>query len=349
MSPYFSIILPIYNVAPYLQRCVQSVLDQRFCDYELILVDDGSTDRSPEICDLLASQHQCIRVIHKENGGLSSARNEGTRIAQGDYIWWVDSDDWIAPDALQILYQASISKKPDMVKFNYIRIEQDTLLCLSSAQPGFYHGRREVQTLLNAGFFSAGQFCLSAWSHIYRRSFLEMNRLAFVSERIVGSEDYLFNLKALLVAENVQVLTEQLYFYEQRIGSLSQRYKQDLPKRYTQLYMQLRQYYSGAGMLEVYDKKICRFFVWHLLHGTCISNEYRVSSGHSMRDGRKNIYKFLGDPEIRSAMKRCDCTGLRWKQRVQLLAMRLRLEPVFYWLYVVKSGKKEERHYGKEI
>ena len=83
MSPYFSIILPIYNVAPYLERCVQSILEQKFRDFELILVDDGSTDRSPEICDLLSAKHECIRVIHKENGGLSSARNAGTTVAAG--------------------------------------------------------------------------------------------------------------------------------------------------------------------------------------------------------------------------------------------------------------------------
>lgn len=335
MTPYFSIILPIYNVAPYLERCVQSVLDQRFYDFELILVDDGSTDESGEICDRLGTQHTCIRVIHKANGGLSSARNAGLETARGEYIWWVDSDDWIAEDALNILFQASSSQKPDMVKCNYVRVEGDERPFCSNARPGL-HEKEAKKALLDTAMLMPSRFCLSAWSHIYRREFLEKNKLTFVSERIIGSEDYLFNLQALAVAESIRVIPQQLYFYELRDGSLSQRYKKDLPDRYIRLYTQLRQFYDEIGLLGRYERKICRFFVWHLIHGTCISNEYRVCPGHSMEEGRENIQYFLNIPEIRYAVKRCDCTGLNWKQRLQLLAMLWRLEGVFYRLYVKK-------------
>ena len=335
MSPYFSIILPIYNVAPYLERCVQSVLEQKFRDFELILVDDGSTDRSPEICDLLSAQHECIRVIHKENGGLSSARNAGTAVAVGEYIWWVDSDDWVAPDALQILYRASCESRPDMVKFSYVRVEGDEQPFCSNARPGLYE-EENVKVLLDTAVFTPSQFCLSAWSHLYRRAFLEKNQLTFVSERSIGSEDYLFNLQALAVVQSVQVIPDQLYFYEQRAGSLSQKYKKDLPERYKRLYHQLRKFYGNIGLLEQYERKICRFFAWHLIHGTYLSNEYRAAPGHSVEEGRKNITAFLGQPEIQYALKRCDCTGLNWKKRLQLLAMRWRLEGLLYRLYVKK-------------
>ena len=335
MTPYFSIILPIYNVAPYLQRCVQSVLDQKFCDFELILVDDGSTDESGEICDRLSAQHPCIRVIHKTNGGLSSARNAGLEIARGEYIWWVDSDDWIAEDALNILFEASASQRPDMVKCNYVRVEGDEQPFFSNARPGLYEKEAEKE-LLNIALLTPSRFCLSAWSHIYRRDFLEKNQLTFVSERTIGSEDYLFNLQALAVAQSVQVIPEQLYFYEQRDGSLSQRYKKDLPDRYIRLYMQLRQFYAKISLLEQYERKICRFFAWHLIHSTCIFNEYRVSAGHSMAEGRENVQQILKRPEVRDAAKRCDRTGLNWKKKIQLLAMLWRLEGVFYRLYVKK-------------
>ena len=94
----FSIILPIYNVEKYLKECVDSILKQTFLDYELILVDDGSTDGSPELCDKLAETDGRIRVLHKKNGGLSDARNAGTNIAKGDYIIYIDSDDFIVRD-----------------------------------------------------------------------------------------------------------------------------------------------------------------------------------------------------------------------------------------------------------
>ena len=117
--PYFSIILPIYNVERYLEECIRSILNQGYQNYELILVDDGSTDNCPAICDAYAAQFDQIRVLHKRNGGLSSARNVGTEEARGMYIWWVDSDDRIEPGALEILYGVTSREEPDIVKFNF--------------------------------------------------------------------------------------------------------------------------------------------------------------------------------------------------------------------------------------
>ena len=120
-NPFFSVILPIYNVEPFLEECIHSVLDQEFTDYELILVDDGSTDACPEICDRYAAEYAHIRTVHKENGGLSSARNAGLEVAKGQYIWWVDSDDWVEPDSLKTLYKACEDGRADMVKLNFTR------------------------------------------------------------------------------------------------------------------------------------------------------------------------------------------------------------------------------------
>lgn len=335
MTPYFSIILPIYNVAPYLERCVQSVLEQSFRDYELILVDDGSTDESSEICDRLGAQHSCIRVIHKENGGLSSARNAGLEIAQGEYIWWVDSDDWIAENALTILYEASATEKPDMVKYNFARVRKDEQPFYSNARPGFYM-EEETEVLLDSALLMPSRFGLSAWSHSYRRDFLEKNKLTFTSERMIGSEDYLFNLQALAVVQSIRVIADQLYFYELRGGSLSQSYKKDLSDRYILLYSLLRQFYAEKCLLDRYEQKICRFFAWHLIRGTCISNEYQGRIHHSVKQARRNVRSMLQIPEVSYAARRCDCTGLNWRKKIQIWAMLWRCEFVFYRLHVKK-------------
>jgi len=336
MAPYFSIILPIYNVEQYLKRCVRSVLDQDFDGYEIILVDDGSTDSCPALCDELSRRHNCIRVVHKENGGLSSARNAGLEIAKGQYIWWVDSDDWIEPGALNCLYQATAEKTPDMVKFNYNRVEQKSTAVKSSAQPGFYTGS-ETEKLQELAFYDPGRFPLSAWSYLYRREFLLSHNLCFISERSIGSEDYLFNLEALLLAQRICVISDVLYDYEQRAGSLTQKYRALLPQKYTKLYLLLRECYEKAGKLAQYEGKICRFYVWHLLHGTCITNEYLVTQDHSLEEGRKNIRAFLRSKECQKAIAHCDKTHLSVKQRLQLLAMRWGMEPVFHWLW---KGKR---------
>lgn len=105
MKPEISIIVPVYKVEKYLKKCVDSILNQTFKDFELILVDDGSPDNCGKICDEYAHKDSRVKVIHKENGGLSSARNAGLDIAQGEYIGFVDSDDWIEPDMYEILYK----------------------------------------------------------------------------------------------------------------------------------------------------------------------------------------------------------------------------------------------------
>lgn len=335
MVPFFSVILPVYNVAPYLKRCVRSVTEQSFQDYELILVDDGSTDGSGDICDELAREHPAVRVIHKPNGGLSSARNAGLEIAQGRYIWWVDSDDWIEAGALELLHQAALDGMPDMVKFNYYRVEGEAVPALSNAPAGWYREEAREQ-LMERALLTTGKFFLSAWSCLYSEAFLREAGLRFTSEREVCSEDYLFNLEALLLAREIRILDEPLYYYELRMGSLTQSYKKDLPGKYDHLVRRLREAFRREGLLERWEEQICCFYAWHLIHGICIPNEYRCSGEHTLSQGRKNVRRFFRSPEVRSAVAKCRWSRFSRKQQVQLWAMKLGLEPLFYWLYIIK-------------
>lgn len=341
MQPYFSLILPCYNVAAYVERCVRSICSQGFDDYEIILVDDGSTDQTPALCDALAVQHAGVRVIHKENGGLSSARNAGLAAASGQYVWFVDSDDWIEPDALLRLHQASCEGSPDVVKFGYFRVQGQEAEVQSSMQPGLYEGETQLEALRREAFCAAGRYILSAWSHVYRRTFLLAHGLTFVSERIIGSEDYLFNLAALLHVQRMQVIAQPLYSYELRGGSLTQQYKPDLFKRYTALYGDLCEAFRQAGALERYEALIDRFFVWHLTAGTCFSHEYGlITAQHPMAQARRAVRKMLHTSAFQQAVKNSDCVDLSRQRKMQLLAMRLRLEPLFHYLYVIKPVLK---------
>ena len=119
-----SIIVPIYNVAPYLRKCVDSLLAQDISDYEIILVDDGSPDESPEICDQYAGRYSNIKVIHQENAGLSAARNAGLAIAQGEYIMYVDSDDYLQPNVLGALLTQAERDQLDVLRFRYQNVNE---------------------------------------------------------------------------------------------------------------------------------------------------------------------------------------------------------------------------------
>lgn len=343
-KPYFSIVLPIYNVESYLEICIESVLGQEFTDYELILVDDGSLDNCPEICDRYASEYDHIRVIHKPNGGLSSARNAGLEIACGEYIWWVDSDDWIVKDALRHLYDAS-ADCPDMIKFSYFRAGEQVVEVSGNTTPGAYSTPEKLQVLRNEAFCKPGKTSLSAWSYIYRTSFLQRNLLSFVSERVVGSEDYLFNLEAISVAGSVRVLDVPLYYYRIREGSLTKRYRNRLADQYAELFHRLYHSFQKKNLLEQYEGEICCFYVWHLVHGTYLSHEYHVWEGHTISQGRKNVCRVFTSDEFQYAVKKCEQNSLHWKQKIQLHAMRWGMEPLFYWLFVVKPGLKEGKYH----
>lgn len=339
MSPYFSVILPVYNVEKYLDRCVQSVLEQDFLNYEVILVNDGSTDQSPRLCDEYLKQYDCVRVIHKENGGLSSARNAGLEQARGEYVLWFDSDDWIEKNTLSLIYSAMDKQEADIVKFNYFRHVDEAVPCYSNAKPGWYTETNNLRQLIDLAFCSADKYSLSACMHAYNREFLINNGLNFQSEREVGSEDFLFNIKALLSAKSILVLREPLYHYDLRVGSLTQRYREKLPEKYTRLYLYLKEYLKKHGKDEQYHRKLSYFYVWFLIYGTCLVNEYNVTESHSVDEGRKRVKEFMRLSEFQQAIDNCETREMSWKQRMQMYALKFRVEALFYWLFVTKPRR----------
>lgn len=120
-KPKISVIVPVYNVENYLSRCVDSLLNQTLRDIEIILVDDGSPDKCPEMCDEYAKMDNRVHVIHKENGGLSSARNEGLKYIKGEYYMFVDSDDWIDTETCKVCYEEIIASESDCLMFSYTK------------------------------------------------------------------------------------------------------------------------------------------------------------------------------------------------------------------------------------
>lgn len=340
-NPYFSLILPVYNVEAYLKECIDSILSQDFEDYEIILVDDGASDRCPEICDGYAEKYANIKVIHKINGGLSSARNAGLEIARGEYIWWVDSDDWIEESSLRRLFDVSSQSGPEIVKFRYFRSACDEKILCGKMEGGIYKSEDMLRKYRDEAFLNAGSFCLSAWGHVYKRAFLQENNFLFISEREIGSEDYLFNLQAMLKLRHVIVVEDALYNYRIRPGSLTQNYRAGLPEKYTRLYELLIDYYRGAGSEKKQERNINFFYAWHLIHGTCMGSEYRIAAKSDMTKSREKVFRMLGTDKLQMALKNCRTDTLDWKKKVQIAAMRCRFEPLFYWLYVSKKKRKE--------
>lgn len=213
MKYRISVIVPIYNVEKYLNECVQSIVAQTYKNLEIILVDDGSQDRCPEICDSWAGRDSRVRVIHQNNGGLSAARNAGLDIAKGDYIAFVDSDDYIAADMFQVMLEALETSTTKIACCSpYIVTEQGELI-----REGRYPSERllDIQQALHEVFTMRAE--VSVWSKLYDRAIFEDLRFP-VGET---NEDFPILIPTIVSANGMVHVQRCLYYYRQRGGSIT--------------------------------------------------------------------------------------------------------------------------------
>lgn len=219
----FSVIVPVYNVEKYIRKCVDSILAQTFTDFEVILVDDGSPDSCPQICDEYGKKDKRVRVIHKPNGGLVSARNAGILSAKGDYITYVDSDDWIKPNLLQFVHDriAESSAPVDMVLFASNNVYSDRVTEMRNrVQEGWYDRERLEKEIFpyllsdrRKGFSIGDMIQGHSWNKPCRR---ELQQEHYVrDERIRMFTDVPMTYECLLNCRNVFICNEPLYMYNQ--------------------------------------------------------------------------------------------------------------------------------------
>ncbi len=208
-----SVIVPIYNVEKYLDRCVKSIVDQTYTNLEIILVDDGSPDNCPAMCDAWAARDSRIKVIHKQNGGLSDARNAGLKIATGEFISFIDSDDWIDLDFYQILYSTSIETNSEIVACELLEVyDEKSSHIRYDGNVECYTPEEALSTLIEGKIFKA-----IACNKLYKKQLLIGEHF----ERGVLHEDEFFTYRILAKANNLAFVNKQLYFYYQRSGSIT--------------------------------------------------------------------------------------------------------------------------------
>lgn len=224
MSIQFSIIVPVYRVEEYLRCCIDSLLRQVCSSYEIILVDDGSPDNCPRICDEYAAEHDNIRVIHKPNGGLVSARKAGTAIARGQYICCVDGDDFVGDSFLSELCKLTEQYEPDVVCFDYYSYSPERCI-KANAYKGMDLGvfdRAKIEEIVFPKLITAADgsyFLQTVWSKVFRRELYEKYQLA-VDDRITIGEDGACTVPILSHADTLYISDLPLYCYRTNYQSM---------------------------------------------------------------------------------------------------------------------------------
>lgn len=247
-----SVIIPVYNAEKYLRKCVNSVLTQTLRDIEIILINDGSTDGSSDICDEYL-QYPNLQVIHQKNAGASAARNAGLAIATGEYIGFVDSDDYIAEDMYEKLYEKASEHSLDVVVGNYQTVKDGLKLSDGTIEMPADRvvERAEIREILVSP--AAKSVTWFAVKSIFRREMLQNHGVKFRSGML--GEDALFNLEAMLCSDTMYFVDAPFYFYEQTPNSqIRTPHKKDLLEKLCRLY---------EAKLDVYEK-----------HGICNAKQF---------------------------------------------------------------------------
>lgn len=302
-APFFSIVLSIYNVEKYLERCINSVLEQSFQDFELILVDDGSLDSSGKICDLYSKKDKRIKVIHKKNEGLGYARNTGLENAKGQYIFFFDSDDYILQALLKDVYEEIMLNNSQAIFYGFDRVdknEKKVFSMIPTPEKNYYCDKNEIMNDLLANFITKNPYTgkrfnirISAWNCCLNLNFLRKNSLKFVSEREFISEDIYFYIDMFRYLNYVSILNKSYYCYCQNTGSLTFSYREDRFDRIKKFYIDIQELankygYDGQVQLRLYGSFIATTI-------SCLKMEVANFKHTSIKMSLNNIKKICND------------------------------------------------------
>lgn len=331
--PKVSVIIPVYKVEKYLRRCIDSVIGQSLTDIEIILVDDGSGDTCPAICDEYAEKDKRITVIHKKNGGLSSARNAGLEKCRGEYVFFLDSDDWIDLDGLERLVSVADEQGVSLLRFRPFRSFwpnlPDDAPCLygddRELRDGYYSEEdvknEVIPRLLATSSLSLGPI-LSACTGLYRKELLTDNGISF-DEDVKYSEDIIFSARTVLAAGSFYYVGEAgVYHYFYNPDSISKSIRTDRIDAARRLVSVCNERFRGVSG-GIFDRQI------DLLRWNCILNclsDRRFISDRKER--RKFIKTILSDPLVKDT--RLVTRGLRvsFRTRCLMLCVKLGLSSV---------------------
>ena len=325
--PSISIIIPIYKVEKYLKRCVESVRKQTLTDLEIILVDDGSPDDCPRICDEYLKEDSRIKVIHKQNGGLASARNAGMNMATGKYIFFLDSDDWLELDGMQRLYETAEKYQVDFVRYRAIRTGwpgmDENAPCMveevRELQEGLYDKKRIVNEiyprLLATSQLTMGAV-VGAWGSLYRTDFLRKNHLLFYEE-VKFSEDLIFSANVVRAAESFYFIDSPgVYHYFYNPDSISKSFREG---RWDSCKSLIKFCENDFANDTTYDfKKELYYLRWFCI--MLALNERKYLRSYTER--RKYCKKMLNDPIIRKVPLKLGKFDVSWKQKIMMVLIK---------------------------
>lgn len=337
-----SVVVPIYNVEKYLERCVSSIAAQTYTNLEIILVDDGSPDNCPQLCEQWVCRDSRIKVIHKENAGLGMARNTGIENATGEYICFFDSDDYVDRNTIEQCYQVAKESDADMVCFGmrYVNAEGKVTGERIPAPPKQLFSGDEVRKVFLPALVAPDpktgenfNISMSACCKMFSMKTIEKRGWRFVSERQIISEDFYSLLGLYRDVETVAVLPQAFYSYCQNGSSLTHTYRPDR-------YRQVRHFYHETVKLcrELdYPEEVARRFRGPYLSFVISALKQEVMADRSVAEQRESVKKIIDDQTLQDVLFDIRKEPQDLTKKILFFAMRYKLYSVCFGLLKLKA------------
>lgn len=339
-----SVIVPIYNVEQYLRRCLETLVNQTLQSLELILVNDGTKDNSMEIVREYEKKYSNIVVLDKENGGLSSARNAGLQIARGEYVAFVDSDDYVLPEMMEELYHNAKENNADMVMSGYYRQTKagKIIEIPLELEKEIYLGQDIVDLLLipMTGALPKDnrdiEIDMCVWRNMYRKKMILEQEIWFESERKVLSEDIIFHLDLFPKMKIVSTVKKSYYFYVENPGSLTKNTDFSLCQRQYALYNEIKKRLMANGLWERASLRCKRLFWGRIRH---MMNRYVYHNRSSYSKCYQYLQKVFKEEIIREIFEGFPINTMPLRSRIIAICMKYHQIWLCYLIFSIHAAE----------
>lgn len=334
-----SIVVPVYNVSRYLDECVKSLINQTYSNIEIILVNDGSTDRSGEICDELKKIDNRVKVVHKKNEGLGFARNTGLEYVRGKYVTFIDSDDYADNDLIENLYYAIKKNKADTCIGGFKRVDDlGNVLYKETYVSRVYNNNECISELLLHMLGSSPEksdaIRMSVWNVLYSSDIIKTHDLKFPSERVYISEDLIFDLDYYQYSKKCILIESISYNYRVNQNSLTQTYKKDKFEKYEFLYNEVYKKIMNDNLPNEFIIRLQRQFFVNLREG--IKQETLNNKKEIIKNRVNNIRNIITGDTVREILESYPINRLPIKQRVFLYLVKYKLSYLLFFSAVLR-------------
>lgn len=358
MHKALSIIIPVYNVEKYLDKCLKSIVEGNVNvsgAIEILIVDDGSPDKSGEIADEYAKKYACIKVIHQDNAGVAAARNVGIQKASGEWLYFMDSDDWLEQGAIAlILQEARKHSQADIVLFDAYKNMQDSEKKWEHfASEMTFTDRKKILRLQagvlyfpilgNRGELKTKIPLAAPWDKIYRRKFVKEHRLRF-QQHLKVLDDMVFNVEAFGAAQKVIYCKERIYHYRYVSESITNSYKPDRVTQDQMVWAYLNQYAKKQTESGVWDVKQQKYFARALycreiksFSICCRLHFFHENNEKSIRGRLKYVGEVLNSNPYQEAFMKVHYRDLEWKLKLMTIMGKLKFPYGVYLLHIGQS------------